>query len=93
MFSSRRALLFLLQNSALFSAFSFTVALRIEPPLPSTVTALQPVTFTWIREPEDPERFAFQKLPINGNGPSEPFDVLGAQGQSGEFTLTFTATL
>ena len=93
MFSSRWLLLFLVRTSLLFSTFRSTFALRIEPPLPSTVTALQPVTFTWIREPKDPERFAFQKLPINGDGPSEPFDVRGPEGQSGEFTLTFTRLL
>ncbi|KAJ8090055.1 hypothetical protein PM082_018635 [Marasmius tenuissimus] len=77
----------------LLSAILCTSALRIEPPLALKVPRLRPVTFTWIREPGDPENFGFQKLGRVGliNVPSETFSVEGADRASGEFTLTFTA--
>ncbi|KAL0057253.1 hypothetical protein AAF712_016115 [Marasmius tenuissimus] len=71
--------------------FSPAVALRIEPPLPTSVAALQPVTFTWMRESTDPWEFGFRKLPI-GAPPSEELRVQH-RGDTGEFTLTFTQAL
>ncbi|KAJ8072127.1 hypothetical protein PM082_015685 [Marasmius tenuissimus] len=70
--------------------FCSTAALRIEPPLPSAVTALRPVALTWIREPGDPEHFGFRKLP-NGRPPTKIFTVFQDDNERGEFTLTFSA--
>ncbi|KAJ8090065.1 hypothetical protein PM082_018645 [Marasmius tenuissimus] len=81
-----------LEFSLLFATrFNPVVAFRIEPPLPSTITPLQHVPFTWIRDPGDPKQFGFRKLGI-GAPPSEILAVDGAE-ISGEFTLTFTQEL
>ncbi|KAJ8090093.1 hypothetical protein PM082_018673 [Marasmius tenuissimus] len=80
----------LLEIFLLSSRLGFAVPLRIEPPLPPTVTALQPVTFSWIRESGDPKLFGFQKLPTE-RPPSETFTVSRLDSaDSGAFTLTFT---
>ncbi|KAK1221845.1 hypothetical protein PQX77_015346 [Marasmius sp. AFHP31] len=81
--------LFMVIYHPVFCSLGRTEALRIEPPLPPTVTPAQPVTFRWVRESGDPTQFGFQKLP-SGGPPLNTFTVEEARKQSGEFTLTFT---
>ncbi|KAK1234525.1 hypothetical protein PQX77_002270 [Marasmius sp. AFHP31] len=81
----------LLEVFSFLLRFHSTTALKIEPPLPSIITVLQPVAFTWIREPGDPEHFGFQKLPT-GRPPSEVFTVFREDKKRGEFMITFSVT-